>query len=129
MNTVRRMVEGGDGIVYLGNSGRAEWPVILRSDVVDVDHVFEAARVAGVQRIVMSLRRHLFAPPNSAQPCRAITRCLEARLVGKAGRWPRPPPLTLAASEEGRVENRGSGTRHTTALESRLRGADAEMTE
>jgi hypothetical protein len=59
MEAVRRMVEGVDGIVHLGgNSGEAEWPVILQSNIVGVYNVFEAARAAGVQRIVMATSNH-----------------------------------------------------------------------
>src|ERR1700761_1846754 len=55
MAAVRRLVDGADGIIHLGgNSGEAEWPVILQSNIVGVYNVFEAARLAGVQRIVMA---------------------------------------------------------------------------
>ncbi len=59
MAAVRRMVEGVDGIVHLGgNSGEADWPVILQSNIFGVYNVFEAARAAGVQRIVMATSNH-----------------------------------------------------------------------
>ncbi len=59
MAAVERMVEGVDGIIHLGgNSGEADWPVILQSNIVGVYNVFEAARRAGVQRIVMATSNH-----------------------------------------------------------------------
>jgi uronate dehydrogenase len=59
MAAVRHMVEGVDGIIHLGgNSGEAEWPVILQSNILGVCNVFEAARGAGVQRIVMATSNH-----------------------------------------------------------------------
>jgi uronate dehydrogenase len=59
MTAVERMVDGVDGIVHLGgNSGEAPWPVILQSNIVGLYNVFDAARRAGVQRIVMATSNH-----------------------------------------------------------------------
>jgi uronate dehydrogenase len=59
MAAVERMVEGVDGIIHLGgNSGENTWDVILQSNIVGVYNVFEAARRAGVQRIVMATSNH-----------------------------------------------------------------------
>jgi uronate dehydrogenase len=59
MAAVERMVEGIDGIVHLGgNSGEGPWPVILQSNIVGLYNVFEAARRAGVRRIVMATSNH-----------------------------------------------------------------------
>jgi uronate dehydrogenase len=59
MAAVERMVEGVDGIIHLGgNSGEAEWPVILQSNIIGVYNVFEAAWRAGVRRIVMATSNH-----------------------------------------------------------------------
>jgi uronate dehydrogenase len=59
MAAVERMVDGVDGIVHLGaNSGEAAWPVILQSNIVGPYNVFEAARRAGVRRIVMATSNH-----------------------------------------------------------------------
>jgi uronate dehydrogenase len=56
---VARMVDGVDGIVHLGgNSGEADWTTILQSNIVGLYNVFEAARRAGVQRIVMATSNH-----------------------------------------------------------------------
>jgi uronate dehydrogenase len=55
MAAVERMVEGVDGIIHLGgNSGENTWDVILQSNIIGVYNVFEAARRAGVQRVVMA---------------------------------------------------------------------------
>ena len=59
MAAVERMVAGCDGIIHLGgNSGEAAWDVILQSNIVGLYNVFEAARRAGVQRIVMATSNH-----------------------------------------------------------------------
>src|SRR5262249_41827615 len=59
MAAVERMVAGVDGIVHLGgNSGEAPWPVILQSNIVGLYNVFEAARRAGVRRIVIATSNH-----------------------------------------------------------------------
>ena len=59
MAAVERMVDGVDGIVHLGgNSGEAAWPVILQSNINGLYNVFEAARGAGVRRIVMATSNH-----------------------------------------------------------------------
>jgi uronate dehydrogenase len=59
MAAVERMVEGVDGIIHLGgNSGENTWDVILQSNITGVYNVFEAARLAGVQRIVMATSNH-----------------------------------------------------------------------
>jgi uronate dehydrogenase len=59
MAAVERMVDGVDGIIHLGgNSGEAAWEVILQSNIVGLYNVFEAARRAGVRRIVMATSNH-----------------------------------------------------------------------
>jgi len=59
MAQVERMVEGVDGIVHLGGiSGENSWENILQGNIVGVYNVFEAARRAGVQRIVMATSNH-----------------------------------------------------------------------
>jgi uronate dehydrogenase len=59
MAAVERMVAGVDGIVHLGGiSGENEWPVILQGNIVGLYNVFEAARRAGVQRIVFATSNH-----------------------------------------------------------------------
>src|SRR5690242_15572712 len=59
MAAVERMVEGVDGIVHLGGiSGENDWPVILEGNIIGLYNVFEAARGAGVQRIVFATSNH-----------------------------------------------------------------------
>jgi uronate dehydrogenase len=59
MSAVERMVAGCDGIVHLGGiSGESDWSAILAGNIVGVYNVFEAARRAGVKRIVMATSNH-----------------------------------------------------------------------
>ncbi len=56
---VERMVEGCDGIIHLGGiSGENTWEKILEGNIVGLYNVFEAARLAGVKRIVMATSNH-----------------------------------------------------------------------
>jgi uronate dehydrogenase len=56
---VRQMVAGVDGIIHLGGiSGENTWDNILHSNIVGLYNVFEAAREAGVKRIVMATSNH-----------------------------------------------------------------------
>ena len=59
MASVERMVAGCDGIVHLGGiSGENSWEKILEGNIVGLYNTFEAARRAGVQRIVMATSNH-----------------------------------------------------------------------
>jgi uronate dehydrogenase len=59
MAQVERLVEGVDGIVHLGGiSGENTWENILQSNIIGLYNVFEAARRAGVRRIVMATSNH-----------------------------------------------------------------------
>src|ERR1700732_4616111 len=59
MESVERMVAGCDGIIHLGGiSGENSWEKILEGNIVGLYNVFEAARRAGVQRIVMATSNH-----------------------------------------------------------------------
>jgi len=59
MAAVERMVGGVDGIVHLGGiSGENEWPVILEGNIIGLYNIFEAARRAGVKRIVFATSNH-----------------------------------------------------------------------
>jgi uronate dehydrogenase len=59
MAAVERMVEGVDGIVHLGgNSGESEWDAILQSNIIGTYNLFEAARRAGVKRIIVATSNH-----------------------------------------------------------------------
>src|ERR1041385_2542653 len=59
MAQVERMVDGVDGIVNLGGiSGENTWETILHGNIIGLANVFEAARRAGVKRIVMATSNH-----------------------------------------------------------------------
>src|SRR5690349_3746953 len=59
MRAVERMVAGCDGIVHLGGiSGENTWDNILQGNIIGLYNVFEAARRAGVKRIVMATSNH-----------------------------------------------------------------------
>jgi uronate dehydrogenase len=56
---VEKMVAGCDGIVHLGGvSGENTWEKILEGNIAGLYNVFEAARLAGVRRIVMATSNH-----------------------------------------------------------------------
>jgi uronate dehydrogenase len=59
MAQVEAAVRGIDGIVHLGGiSGEAEWDRILAANIAGTYIVFEAARRAGVKRIVFASSNH-----------------------------------------------------------------------
>src|SRR5438045_5181212 len=59
MAAVERMVAGVDGLVHLGGvSGENSWENILHGNIIGLYNVFEAARRAGVQRIVFATSNH-----------------------------------------------------------------------
>src|SRR6516162_2523164 len=59
MAAVERIVADVDGIVHLGGiSGEKEWTVILQGNIIGLYKIFEAARRAGVQRIVFATSNH-----------------------------------------------------------------------
>jgi uronate dehydrogenase len=59
MAEVERAVEGIDGIVHLGgHSTEGPWPAILDANIVGCYNLFEAARRAGVGRVVFASSNH-----------------------------------------------------------------------
>ena len=59
MAAVEKMVAGVDGIVHLGGiSGENTWENILHGNIIGLYNTFEAARRAGVKRIVMATSNH-----------------------------------------------------------------------
>jgi len=59
MDAVRRAVEGADAIVHLGAfSVEANWQVIREANIVGTHNLYEAARQAGVRRIVFASSNH-----------------------------------------------------------------------
>ncbi len=58
-DAVARAVEGIDGIVHLGGFAvEGPWTTLLRSNIEGCYQVFEAARVAGVRRVVFASSNH-----------------------------------------------------------------------
>jgi uronate dehydrogenase len=56
---VEKIVAGVDGIVHLGGvSVEGNWDSILHSNIVGVRNLYEAARVAGVKRVVFASSNH-----------------------------------------------------------------------
>ena len=59
MTAVEKMVAGVDGVIHLGGiSGENSWDNILHGNIIGLYNVFEAARRAGVRRIVMATSNH-----------------------------------------------------------------------
>lgn len=59
MATLRSAVEGMDGIIHLGGySVEGSWEQILQANIVGCYNLFEAARQAGVKRVVFASSNH-----------------------------------------------------------------------
>lgn len=59
LDEVQRVCEGVDGIIHLGGrSGEAPWEEILEANIVGCYNLFEAARLAGVKRVVFATSNH-----------------------------------------------------------------------
>jgi len=59
IDAVRRAVEGVDAIVHLGGfSVEGSWDAILEANIVGTRNVYEAAREAGVRRVVFASSNH-----------------------------------------------------------------------
>jgi uronate dehydrogenase len=59
MEDVERAVKGVNGIVHLGGfSTEGPWDTILRANIVGCYNLFEAARRAGVERVVFASSNH-----------------------------------------------------------------------
>jgi len=57
---VQRACEGVDGIVHLGGfSVEGPWETILQANIIGCYHLFEAARLQGVKRIVFASSNHV----------------------------------------------------------------------
>src|SRR5205823_14599136 len=110
MAGVERMVDGVDGIVHLGGiSGENEWPVILEGNIIGLYNVFEAARCAGVQRIVFATSNHAvgFYPREQKIDHRVVPRPDSRYGVSKASA--RRSPASIPTSTELACCARGSG--------------------
>ena len=59
MEAVRRAVEGVDAIVHLGGfSVEGDWETILHANLIGTYNLYEAARAAGVKRVVYASSNH-----------------------------------------------------------------------
>lgn len=59
LDAVRRVVEGVDGIVHLGGfSVEGPWEVIRDANIVGTYNLYEAAKQAGVKRVVFASSNH-----------------------------------------------------------------------
>lgn len=71
LDAVRRAVADVDAVVHLGGCPtEAPWPAILESNLVGAYHLFEAAREAGVGRVVFASTNHVagFYPRETTIP-------------------------------------------------------------
>ena len=60
MAAVSSLMAGIDAVVHLGgHAGEAEWPTILANNIGATFNVFEAARQAGVRRVVFASSNHV----------------------------------------------------------------------
>lgn len=59
MGAVRRAVEGVDAIIHLGGfSVEGDWETILHANFIGTHNLYEAAREAGVRRVVFASSNH-----------------------------------------------------------------------
>jgi len=59
LDALRRAAEGVDGILHFGgHSSEGEWEAILEANIVGMRNVYEAARLAGVKRVVWASSNH-----------------------------------------------------------------------
>jgi len=59
LGEIERVCEAVDGIIHLGgHSGEAPWEDILQANIVGCYNLFEAARRAGVKRVVFATSNH-----------------------------------------------------------------------
>ena len=91
LNAIRPAFHGIDAVVHLGAdpSPRASWESVLRNNIIGTRNVYEAARLAGVKRIVFASSNHVVGNyPLRQDPYKAI-------YDGRLAEVRRPfPPLT-----------------------------------
>lgn len=91
LEAIKPAFEGVDVVVHLGAdpSPRASWDSVLRNNIIGTRNVYEAARLAGVKRIVFASSNHVVGNyPLRQDPYKAI-------YAGRLGEVRRPfPPLT-----------------------------------
>ncbi|MGO9545088.1 MAG: NAD-dependent epimerase/dehydratase family protein [Rhodomicrobium sp.] len=58
-SAIERAAKGVEGIIHLGGeSAEAPWETILRSNIIGIHNLFEAARKQGVKRVVFASSNH-----------------------------------------------------------------------
>ena len=75
LDAIRPAFEGIDAVVHLGAdpSPRASWESVLRNNIIGTRNVYEAARRAGVKRIVFASSNHVVGNyPLRQDPYKAI---------------------------------------------------------
>lgn len=91
LEAIKPAFDGIEAVVHLGAdpSPRASWDSVLRNNIVGTRNVYEAARLAGVKRIVFASSNHVVGNyPLRQDPYKAI-------YDGRLGEVRRPfPPLT-----------------------------------
>ncbi len=78
---VKKIVEGVDGIIHLGGfSVEGPWETILNANIIGAYNLFEAARLAGVKRIVFASSNHAvgFHPRSETIDTHALVRPIRA---------------------------------------------------
>jgi uronate dehydrogenase len=59
IDSMRQAIEGTDGIIHLGGySVEGDWDSILNANIIGSHNLYEAARLAGVRRIVFASSNH-----------------------------------------------------------------------
>jgi nucleoside-diphosphate-sugar epimerase len=94
LNAIQPAFEGIDAVVHLGAdpSPRASWESILQNNLVGTRSVYEAARVAGVKRIIFASSNHVVGYyPLKQDPYKAI-------YDGRLGEVRRPFPMLTDAA-------------------------------
>jgi uronate dehydrogenase len=74
---IEKACQGIEGIIHLGGrSGEAPWEAILEANIVGCYNLFEAARKAGVKRVVFATSNHAvgFYPRETTIPADVIPR-------------------------------------------------------
>jgi uronate dehydrogenase len=91
LDGVRTAVANADAIVHLGGySVEASWETILNANIVGTYNLFEAARQAGVKRIIFASSHHVVGfyrrgeKVTSDAPCRPDSRYAVSKVFGEA---------------------------------------------
>ena len=75
LDAIRPAFEGKDAVVHLGGDARGEAPFdsVLRNNILGTQNIFEAAREAGVGRVVFASTNHVVGYyPEKEEPYKAV---------------------------------------------------------